>query len=306
MKTSTKAKSTAVPAAPPAAHNGFSLISNEKLLRLYAGMLKCRMIEERAAALLSGDGAPRGFQAAIGHEASAVGVLLDLLPEDIVAPSSRNPMAGILKGAPQESLLRPLTAASALAPTPLQNPPDGADPLHLALGAALACKTENKGKIAVALVHPVAAGPRSLDRFLQVAATHRLPLLFVRLSEWSGTPASRTMQAREEEIARETQACGVPRIAVDANDVVAVYRVATEAITQARKGYGPTLIDCVSIPSTDLDPIRGMEAYLTRKGLFKRRLRREIAETFARELDDAFRAAGVPLRSGGTFPVAAG
>ena len=32
-------------------HNGFSLISNEKLLEIYSTMLKCRMLEERIHAL---------------------------------------------------------------------------------------------------------------------------------------------------------------------------------------------------------------------------------------------------------------
>ncbi len=36
----------------PAANNGFSLISDEKLLAIYAAMLKCRMVEDRARVLL--------------------------------------------------------------------------------------------------------------------------------------------------------------------------------------------------------------------------------------------------------------
>jgi len=48
MKTTRKHSSTPVEAPP---HNGFSLISNEKLLQLYTTMLKCRMIEQRISTL---------------------------------------------------------------------------------------------------------------------------------------------------------------------------------------------------------------------------------------------------------------
>jgi hypothetical protein len=52
---------------------------------------------------------------------------------------------------------------------------------------------------------------------------------------------------------------------VDGNDVVAVYRVASEAIAHARNGHGPTVIDCrLSGPG---DPIENMLRYLIGKGL---------------------------------------
>jgi TPP-dependent pyruvate/acetoin dehydrogenase alpha subunit len=36
----------------------------------------------------------------------------------------------------------------------------------------------------------------------------------------------------------------MPGIAVDGNDVMAVYEAASEAVARARKGQGPTLIEC--------------------------------------------------------------
>ena len=76
------------------------------------------------------------------------------------------------------------------------------------------------------------------------ACAQRLPILFVSQSDtpvWAGEP-QRTVQDREAGL--KAQAGGLPEIAVDGNDVVAVYRVATEAIAHARRGNGPTLIEC--------------------------------------------------------------
>jgi len=88
---------------------------------------------------------------------------------------------------------------------------------------------------------------------------------------------------------------------VDGNDVVAVYRVAYESIGRARQGRGPTLIECKDFPMHDhfgidrkrakglkpSDPIRSMETYLDRKGLFDRKLKRQISAGFNKELDAA-------------------
>jgi TPP-dependent pyruvate/acetoin dehydrogenase alpha subunit len=103
----------------------------------------------------------------------------------------------------------------------------------------------------------------------------------------------------------------VPAISVDGNDAVAIYRVASESISRARQGRGPTLIDCQSFrifgssrvplpkanPSSgngrsvvipagmNDDPITNMEQYLSRKGLFREEHRTSVAEAFGRELD---------------------
>ena len=42
------------PAAPATPHNGFSLISNEKLLQLYSTMLKCSMLHARIGVQMGG------------------------------------------------------------------------------------------------------------------------------------------------------------------------------------------------------------------------------------------------------------
>ena len=65
---------------------------------------------------------------------------------------------------------------------------------------------------------------------------------------------------------------GVPGIAVDMDDAVAIYRVAQESIGRARAGGGPALIDCIPfliagqkrIPHADA--IAGLERYMLHRG----------------------------------------
>ena len=47
-----------------------------------------------------------------------------------------------------------------------------------------------------------------------------------------------------ENIADRAVAYGIPGVVADGNDVLAVYEAAHEAVDRARKGKGPTLIEC--------------------------------------------------------------
>ena len=116
---------------------------------------------------------------------------------------------------------------------------------------------------------------------------------------------------QSRDIAQKAQAYGFPGITVDGNDVVAVYRVASEAIAHARKGNGPTLIECKTYrwyghseidPAKYRDPeeverwkandpILNMEKYLMRKGLFSEEYKQKVAAEFSKELGVAIESA---------------
>ncbi len=219
-----------------AVSQGFSLISNRKLLALYAAMVECRKIAEQA----HGQAGARRSSAAdsiLGHEAAAVGAAIDLLPMDSVAPA-----------------LWPEDALKAINPAPSIAP---------AFAPALRKAAAASGSQQVALFFSSgkpAAQPAWLSAVVQ-AASQNLPILFVFLNRTKGCVEPAVGEA--DLIKRTGHA--LPVIHVDGNDVVAVYRVASESITHARKGHGPTLIDCrLSLPA---DPIQNMQNYLIGKGL---------------------------------------
>jgi len=271
--TRTKEQSDVALAGKP----GFSIISNEKLLQLYAAMVKCRALEERVQILF-----PRskltGKRGAVSQEAVAVGVALDLLPEDTVAASPGNLIVNLIwneiQGEPLDKLFARLNAR-ATRPSP-------AAQFKLATLAAQANKAAKNGKIALAFS---SNGSGFSPEALKAAGDRQLPIFFVRQTRLPAKPPRGKKQAGATEIS------GIPVIPVDGNDVVAVYRVATEAITHARKGNGPTLIDCIFEPSEARDPLLRTESYLTRKGLFSEEGKRQVAAAFKRELDDAVEAA---------------
>jgi pyruvate dehydrogenase E1 component alpha subunit len=315
MTATSKEQRTASTAETAAGKNGFSLISDEKLIELYLAMVKCRMVAERAG-LLIGQGKVAGdFHGAVGLEAIAAGVIVDLLPEDAFSPSPGDIMLCLVKGVPLDRMFGDVSsspnghgkrrsASVSLGYAPLSVLPFSANTaaqFNIACGVALANKMTKNGRIAVAFCEAGVNTREAWCESLAFAGLNGLPILFVCQSVTSAEPARPEAQSAVEDVVAGALACNVPAITVDGEDVVAVYRVACESIARARQGRGPTLIHCAAFrlhgqggidpkrtrgPKHD-DPIQKMETYLDRKGLFNIGLKRKVAAAFRRELDAA-------------------
>jgi pyruvate dehydrogenase E1 component alpha subunit len=273
-------KTAAPTAGSTSVHNGFSLISNEKLIALYSNLLKCRMLEESARILLQARHFNTDSHGALGHEASAVGVSLDLGPQDTIASSHLDCTTKLLHGAPLAKIISRLSARSIKARS---------ISLDRAVAAARANKKKKNGKIVVAFAAEAAAAQGDWHLAMLSARRHKLPMIFVSHLHHPAKFESESYHAEVEDVAGKIEVLHFPVIPVDGNDVVAVYRVASESITHARQRHSATLIECHLWD--DDDPIENMERYLRRKGLFTPKLKRNIAAAFARELDAALHSA---------------
>lgn len=219
------------------ADNGFSLISNQKLLALYYAMVRCRRIAENAGNRPEKRQAATRTNSILGHEAAAVGAAIDLLLHDTVAAAHW-----------------PDAALKAINPTV-----SVASRIPLAARSVRAAQQELR--ITLLFSNSNRASQASWLKALTLAMARNLPMLFVSLHGREGSASGTGVEA----IPLRKKGYAFPSITVDGSDVVAVYRVASEAITHARKGHGPTLIECHYFPSGD--PIQSMKNYLIRKGL---------------------------------------
>jgi TPP-dependent pyruvate/acetoin dehydrogenase alpha subunit len=113
-------------------------------------------------------------------------------------------------------------------------------------------------------------------RIAEASARERLPVLLV-----SCVPAARAALPRRP-TPKPTNRFAFPTFNVDGADVVAVYRVASEATVHARNGNGPTLIECVLDSSSD--PLKNMENYLSGKGLLDSATKRKVLAELRSEL----------------------
>lgn len=238
----------------------FSLISRRKLLALYTALLRCRMMAEVAAAKA------RRNQAV--HEAPAVAVVLDLKPGDTIAAGERDFFPELVKGVSPETILAALAARPAHARASL------AATLKAALAAARTHAQRKSRNIAAVFGDGASVSSAAWRNAVRIAATERLPVLFV------------SQPAADQMAGKDSASLGFPAIPVDRDDVVALYRVASEAQAHARRGNGPTLIECVPWPLMPQgkaqaagDAILSMERYLANMGIpFEQRKRKAIAE----------------------------
>lgn len=315
MTSNNAMRTTSTLAQAPPGGNGFSLISNEKLIELFAAMVKSRMIAERAGLLKEQGRLAGDFKGGVGREASISGVAVDLLPEDTLCLSQCDFVSGFIKGLPLHKVFSSLASqvnghrpsppdSDADVPVSVLPPASTVDvQLTIACAVALACKTAKNRRIAVAFCGDGAASLECWRETLTFAGLRELPILFVHHDHAKEEQGSQGTGRRHKKTANGASARQVPAIAVDGNDAVAVYRVASESIARARRGRGPTLIECKAcglgndggIPPAiagqfeTRDPIGKMEIYLRRKGLFRAEMKQQIAAEFSRELDAATR-----------------
>jgi pyruvate dehydrogenase E1 component alpha subunit len=79
---------------------------------------------------------------------------------------------------------------------------------------------------------------------INMASTWKLPVIFVCENNLYAMGTRQSTVMAIENVADRATAYGIPGIVVDGNDVLAVFEATQKAVERARKGEGPTLIEC--------------------------------------------------------------
>ncbi len=294
-------------AKPSAEEKTFSLISNEKLLAIYSAMIRCRMLEQRATVLFQQGRLASDLHASSGREALSAATAIDLQPNDALSIAPGDWLPAFVKGMPLEKLLRTLASPSAqLNGLPTAASSDfelknslAVDETHRPESVrerGVAAQAASDGAIVAAILPSSDELIRPWHGVLAEAASKRLPIVFVHHVAVAAANQPSESAANRKRKNPDALFHGVPAIAVDACDAVAVYRVAYEAIIRARQGRGATLLECLAHNDTSIeanenagDPVFSMENYLRRKGIETEQHRQQIVATFNRELELAIR-----------------
>jgi len=233
------------------------------LLNLYRIMFRIRKFEEAAKKLVAEKKMPTRFAAYTGEEAIAAGVCAHLNKDDYITSTHRPLGHCIAKGADLKRLMAELCAKV----TGFNKGKAGhyhvADPsvgfvgangivgggTPMTAGYALAAQLKGKGQVAVCFFGEGAANQGVVQETLNLAAVWGLPLIFICENSAPDLPQMlghfmNYPQILVKDISIRGSSYGIPGISVDGSDVLAVYEVAGEAVERARKGEGPTLIEC--------------------------------------------------------------
>jgi pyruvate dehydrogenase E1 component alpha subunit len=233
-------------------------LSTETLMEHYRRMRRIRAFEEKLAELVN-SGRLAGFlHLYAGEEAVAVGVCAHLGDRDYLASTHRGHGHCIAKGVEVRGMMAELFGrASGICKgkggsmhiADLTKGMLGANGIvgagvPLAAGAALTAQVKKTGGVAVAMFGDGASNQGQFHEALNLAAVWKLPAVFVVENNGYGEATPMEFVTPVRDIAVRAAAYGIPGVIADGMDFFDVHAKAGEAIARARRGDGPTLLEC--------------------------------------------------------------
>jgi 2-oxoisovalerate dehydrogenase E1 component len=289
-----------------------NLPDKDVLIDLFERMVLLRRFETAAQAACRRGETPGFLHLYIGQEATGVGVCSHLRSTDWVTSTHRGHGHALAKGGHPGRIMAELFGKS-----------DGicggrGGTMHLydrsvglfgtngivgagighATGAGLAARQRGRDDIGVSFFGDGASNHGAFHEVLNFAAVQRAPVVFVCENNLYATATPLGAATLNAEIASKAQSYGMPGVAVDGNDVFAVWMAMQEASERARAGMGPTLIESKTYRTVghhEGDPVTGtyrtqeeIDEWLKRDPIemFRERLVRDYQIATSKELED--------------------
>ena len=115
------------------------------------------------------------------------------------------------------------------------------------VGIALASRLRNEPSVVMNYIGDGGSNVGDFHEGLNMAAVMKLPfVLIIQNNQFAySTPVAKQTAARS--LSDRALGYGIPGSTVDGTDVLAVYETCATAVERARRGDGPTLIECVTM-----------------------------------------------------------
>jgi 2-oxoisovalerate dehydrogenase E1 component len=235
-------------------------LTREQALRLYRDMVVIRRTEEALARAHAAGLVQGACHTYVGEEAVATGVSAHLRPDDTVLSTHRGHGHALAKGVPPRALMAELFGRATgcsrgrggsmhlfapeiglLGTSGIVGPS-----ILMATGAGYSYRLLGTDRVSVAFFGDGAVNNGAFHEGLNLAAIWRLPVLFVCENNLYATEVPFETVAGNPDVAARGRAYGLPSVRLDGNDVHAVHQAASEAVHRARRGDGPTLLECLT------------------------------------------------------------
>ncbi len=114
----------------------------------------------------------------------------------------------------------------------------------LAVGAAFSCQYKDTKGVCACFFGDGASNQGTTQESLNMASAWKLPVIFINENNGYGISCPQSKSMAITDIADRAAGYDMPGVVIDGNDVLAVYEAVTMAVERARKGQGPSLIEC--------------------------------------------------------------
>jgi len=231
----------------------------ESLLRMMEHLVLVREFELKCEAMWKAKEPLVGeYHLSLGQEAIAVGTCAAIEPDDFICPSIRGMGVYLCRGTPLQYLMAtffdreggigngrwahwhsPVPELGILAQTGMLG-----SGLVTSNGVALTQQYLETGKVVVAMLGDGATNTGYFHEGMNFAAFRLLPVVIVIENNQMAVSTPLSTVVRAENLASRAAGYGIPGVTIDGNDVLAVNATVRQAVERARKGDGPTLIEC--------------------------------------------------------------
>jgi TPP-dependent pyruvate/acetoin dehydrogenase alpha subunit len=241
----------------PATGQEHDWLTREDRANLFRYMVMMRASEERALTLYRQGKVPGSFYDGRGQEAISVGSSFVLGPRDRMCILHRDLGAHFVRGVTPDRYFgnymgracgvtggkdgnmhfgdRELGCVGMVSMLP--------DMASVATGLALAFKMRGEPRVAMTYFGEGATANGQCHEALNFAGIHSLPVIFVLENNRFAYSTPTELEFAVDPVKR-AEGYGFPGVSVDGNDVEGVFAAAHVAVERARRGDGPTLIEC--------------------------------------------------------------
>jgi len=294
---------------------------SEEMIGYLKKMLEIRFFEEKVMDLLSRDIVKGASHLYVGEEAIAVGAMAATKKDDYITSTHRGHGHCIAKGGDPKLMLAELCGkatgyckgrggsmhiadvnAGNLGATGIVG-----SNIPVATGAGLSVKLRGTDQVVLCFFGDGAANTGAFHESVNMAAIWKLPVIYVCENNLYGMSIAVSRAFPFEDIAERAKGYNIPGIILDGMDVLNVKKVVEEAVERARRGEGPTLIECKTYrfyghSRSDArvyrtkeeektwkakDPILDFERKLVEWGVLTQEKVQTIEEAVAKEIEEA-------------------
>ena len=194
----------------------------------------------------------------IGQEASAVGSILALRPDDYILSTHRGHGHCIAKGADPSRMLAEFFGketgycrgrGGSMHIADVEGGNLGANGivaggLPIAVGVGMSIKAQKQDRVCMVFFGDGATNEGAFHESLNLASIWKLPVVFVCENNKYAMSMDVALAMPVANVADRACAYAMPGTIVDGNDLPAVAAAARQAVSRARNGDGPSLIEC--------------------------------------------------------------
>lgn len=232
--------------------------SKEQLINFYETIYRMRRFEEEVFEFYKKGMMPGLAHLYMGEEAVATGVCAALNENDYIGSTHRGHGHLVARGADINKMMAEILGKAtgyskgkggSMHIMALDKGILGANgivggEIPIATGAAYSAKYRGTDQVAVSFFGDSGSNEGTFHESLNMASAWNLPVVYVIENNLYGISVDIRDVTNVENLADRAHGYGIPGVVVDGMDIIAVYEAAVEAVARARRGEGPTLIEC--------------------------------------------------------------